>query len=311
MDEAVSALGMRPIGRSIQKWRQVHARMAELVLVMTYPHYLYLRDLVRPDRQIYFNIDDYSQYWPRSARRVNELERQAVREADLTVCVSRLRAEELRGAVPEATERIRHLPHGFPSASLAEHPWEQPAPAPARPGGPAPADPGLCRFARGPGRLGADGPPQRGVPPRLDRDRRPAGRAPAREPGTTTIAGAWPGRTSTPWAGGRRTLIHHYNRAFDVCLIPYRTDHPFNRACNPTKIMDYMGSGRPIVSTAVPECQLHAQLFHVAERPTTSSTRSAQILDPHSDDGRAALRHDFAVANTCRGVGDRILDLIS
>ena len=91
---------MRPIGRSIQQWRQAHAPDGQLVLVMTYPHYLYLRDLVRPDRQVYFNIDDYSQYWPRSARRVNELERQAVREADLTVCVSRLRAEELRGGGP-------------------------------------------------------------------------------------------------------------------------------------------------------------------------------------------------------------------
>src|SRR6185312_15789533 len=94
------------------------------------PHYLNLRDLVRPDRQVYFNIDDYTHYWPRFAHRVNELERQAVREADLTVCVSRLRAEELAAAVPEAAGRIRHLPHGAPSSSLGEHPWALPAPAP-------------------------------------------------------------------------------------------------------------------------------------------------------------------------------------
>src|SRR3954471_2554269 len=172
------SLGMRPIGRSIRDWRRSHVRDGQLVLVMTYPHYLYLRDLVRPDRQVYFNIDDYSQYWPRFARRVNELERQAVHEADLTVCVSRLRAEELRAAVPEATERIRHLPHGFPSASLAEHPWERPAPAPADL--PAPPDPGLCGLARRPGRLAAPDPAQRGRPPRLDRLRRAAGPATAR-----------------------------------------------------------------------------------------------------------------------------------
>ena len=56
-----------------------------------------------------------------------------------------------------------------------------------------------------------------------------------------------------------------YYQAFDVTLIPYRLDHPFNRACNPTKIMDAMGSGRPIVATAIPECRLHAERFHVAE----------------------------------------------
>src|SRR5262249_41360922 len=92
-------LGMRPIGRSIADWRARHAPDGRLALVMTYPHYLYLRDLVRPDLHIYFNIDDYSQYWPRIARRVNDLERQAVRESSLTVCASRLRCDELRAAV--------------------------------------------------------------------------------------------------------------------------------------------------------------------------------------------------------------------
>src|SRR5947209_1761749 len=79
----------------------------------------------------YYNIDDYAQYWPRWARRVDELERQAVRDADLTVCVSLLRAEALRAAVPDAAERVRHLPHGSPAASLGEHAWDRPAPAPA------------------------------------------------------------------------------------------------------------------------------------------------------------------------------------
>ena len=54
-------------------------------------------------------------------------------------------------------------------------------------------------------------------------------------------------------------------QAFDVCLIPYRPDHPFNRVCCPTKIMDYMGTGRPIVSTALPECRLYGHLFDVVE----------------------------------------------
>ena len=56
-----------------------------------------------------------------------------------------------------------------------------------------------------------------------------------------------------------------YYRRFDVILIPYRVDDPFNRACSPTKIADGLGSGRPIVATAIPECRLYRHLFDVAE----------------------------------------------
>ena len=123
-------LGMRPIASAIRRWRLADGLDGRLALVMTYPHYLYLRDLIWPERSVYYNIDDYARYWPRCADRVRELEHRAVRESDLTICVSRLRAEELRAAVPEASDRIRHLPHGAPSVSLAEHPWDRPAPAP-------------------------------------------------------------------------------------------------------------------------------------------------------------------------------------
>jgi glycosyltransferase involved in cell wall biosynthesis len=102
-----------------------------------------------------------------------------------------------------------------------------------------------------------------------------------------------------------------YNRAFDVCLIPYRTDHPFNRVCSPTKIMDYMGTGRPIVSTDVPECRLYDHLFHVAATQREFLGAIRAILDARSDDGRAALRLDWARANTCAKVADRLLDMLA
>ena len=104
--------------------------------------------------------------------------------------------------------------------------------------------------------------------------------------------------------------LARYYQAFDVSLIPYRIDHPFNRACNPTKIMDAMGSGRPIVATAIPECRLHAERFHVAENGDEFIDAVREILAQNSDDGRAGLRHAYALANTCHGIGERILDLI-
>ena len=84
---------------------------------MTYPHYLHLARKLRPDRLVYLNIDDYRLYWPEvTPPRSGASEHQAVREADLTVCTSALRAEELRRwPSPRPPTVIRHLPHGAPS----------------------------------------------------------------------------------------------------------------------------------------------------------------------------------------------------
>src|SRR5262249_17018593 len=95
-------LGMRPIAHSIRSWWGTLWRRGR-GLVMVYPHYLYLRDQLRPDVSVYYNVDDYTLYWPRHAERLRELERAVVRSADLTVCVARLRADELKAAVPEAS----------------------------------------------------------------------------------------------------------------------------------------------------------------------------------------------------------------
>lgn len=300
------AWGMRPIRRTIADWHHRHAPGSRLVLVMTYPHYLYLRDQVRPDRSVYFNIDDYSQYWPRCADRVNELERQAVREADLTVCVSRLRCEELRAAVPEAASRIRHLPHGAPRSVLAEAPQHSPAPVPADLAGlPRPLlgyvgtledriDWLLLRrlaesFPRASivliGRLG----------------RTPAGAWQAERRRCLAL----PNVHAVGWRPQEQ--IGRYNRAFDVCLIPYRVDHPFNRVCCPTKIMDYMGSGRPIVSTELPECRLYAHLFDVAPTPEAFLEAVGATLAVGSDDGRAAARFTHARDHACPQVAEQLL----
>src|SRR5262249_41910367 len=90
--------------------------------VMTYPYYLFLRDQLRPQTTVYFNLDDYRLYWPEKAGEVRGLEERAVRESDVTVCVSRLRAEEVRAAVPEAAGRGPHVPHRGPPPAPARGP---------------------------------------------------------------------------------------------------------------------------------------------------------------------------------------------
>ena len=91
-------LGMRPIARSIREWWNLQPRSWRRGLVMSYPHYLHLHDQLRPDVSVYYNIDDYALYWPRVADRIRELERAMVRTADVTVCVSQLRTQELQAS---------------------------------------------------------------------------------------------------------------------------------------------------------------------------------------------------------------------
>lgn len=300
-------LGMRPIGRAIRQWQSDHAPDARLALVMTYPHYLYLSEIVRPDIKVYFNLDDYALYWPRVADQLKALERRAALESDLTVCVSHARAEELRNLVPEAADKIRHLPHGAPSSSMGEHPWARPAPAPDD----------IASLPRP--LLGFVG----SMEDRLDWNLLTR-LSEAMPEASIVLIGRIPPQGSDAWhAECNRCLlrpnvhalgwraqdsINLYNSAFDVCLIPYRVDHPFNLACCPTKIMDYMVTGRPIVSTALPECRLYPDLLEVADSSDAFIASVRAIVAAQSDDGRAARRFEWARANTCRQVVDRLID---
>jgi teichuronic acid biosynthesis glycosyltransferase TuaH len=302
-------LGMRPIARSIRSWWGMQPRTWRRGLVMSYPHYLHLCKQLRPDVSVYYNIDDYALYWPRAADKIRELERAMVRAADVTVCVSLVRAEELRSLVPEAAGRVHHLPHGAPTPFLAQQPL-------TRPGEP-PAD--LAHLPRP--YLGYIGSMEDRVDWELmDRISRTFADASivvlgrVRDP----VARTWwhqcerfLSRPNVHALGWRpQEALARYYQAFDVTLIPYLIDHPFNRACNPTKIMDAMGSGRPIVATAIPECRLHSERFHVVENGDDFIEAVRGILDQKSDDGRARVRHAYALANTCHGIGERILDLI-
>jgi glycosyltransferase involved in cell wall biosynthesis len=301
-------LGMRPIARSIRAWwrRWPCDRRG---LVMSYPQYLYLHDQLEPDTSIYYNIDDYSLYWPREAERVRALERAMVRAADLTVCVSRLRARELQAVVPEAAARIHYVPHGAPTPFVAPRPLVHPAEAPAE----------IAHLPRP--LLGYIGMMEDRVDWELmDRLSREFPRA------SIVVVGPRSRPVAEPWwepcarfltrpnvhVIGRRpqeTLARYY-QSFDISLIPYQIDHAFNRACNPTKLMDTMGSGRPIVATALPECRLHAERVHLAEDAEEFVAAVGRILDQDSDDGKAGLRHAFARAHSCHVMSERVLDLI-
>jgi glycosyltransferase involved in cell wall biosynthesis len=302
-------LGMRPLARAIRNWWHSQPAPWRRGLVMSYPYYLHLNNQLRPDVSVYYNVDDYALYWPERAQEIRELERATVLASDVTICVSRFRADELIAAIPEAAGRIHHVPHGTPTPFLAPQPLIRPAQAPAD----------IASLPRP--FLGYVG----SLEGRIDWEL--MDKLSTKFPGASiVVVGHVRDAVNSSWREAcerflSRPNVHalgwrpqhaiaRYYQAFDVCLIPYHVNHPFNRACNPTKIMDAMGSGRPIVATALPECRLHAERFSVVENDDEFIGVVGNILASHSDDGRAALRHSYALAHTCQGMGERILDLI-
>jgi len=71
---------------------------------------------------------------------------------------------------------------------------------------------------------------------------------------TTKVDGnGLPRRPNLHWLGPRSYAeLPSYCRGFDVCLMPFALNEA-TAFINPTKALEYMASGKPIVSTAVPD----------------------------------------------------------
>jgi len=70
-------------------------------------------------------------------------------------------------------------------------------------------------------------------------------------PSTKVDPALFPQRENLHWLGGRDyTDLPAYARAFDVCMMPFAMNEA-TRFINPTKALEYMATGKPIVSTPV------------------------------------------------------------
>jgi glycosyltransferase involved in cell wall biosynthesis len=68
------------------------------------------------------------------------------------------------------------------------------------------------------------------------------------------------------WLGGRPyAALPHYAKGFTVCLMPFALNEA-TEYINPTKALEYMATGRPIVSTAVPDVVSNfPSVVHIAD----------------------------------------------
>lgn len=199
---------------------------------------------------IYYNLDDYGIYRARRAGLAYAQERKTMERARLVICLAQRQVERFRQMSPNRAEIIRHFPLG------------------------------VCRDLISPLR-GVDIKPNTvayvgGLGDRVDWEL-----VLAVATGMPDVKFAFMGDTQDVAGGGNRVeWMRHREESFKlpnvlrlpkvaqnevkslywpsaINWIPYDIDHPFNVASCPTKIMDGLASGRPLLSTRVPECLLY------------------------------------------------------
>ena len=85
-----------------------------------------------------------------------------------------------------------------------------------------------------------------------------------------------PKRANIHWLGRREyAQLPNYTKAFDVCMMPFALNEA-TEYINPTKALEYMATGRPIVSTAVPDVVSN---FSEAVNVATSSDCFVEMCD--------------------------------
>jgi glycosyltransferase involved in cell wall biosynthesis len=227
------------------------------IVVCPYP---YLAPWVRGipgNRLVHYNLDEYAFYEPLRFERIRRLESELVERARLTICLSAHQVDVMRARYPAIASRIRHLPLGvvedFLNTSLE-----------------SPSLPSAVGYV---GNLTnrIDWQLVARVAERLPEVRfHIIGRLDRSEVGITDSA--W--RERRKRALGLPNVIYegevlqehvreHYWR-YAVNWMPYDKEHGFNIAACPTKIMDALASGRPFLSTDIPEARLYPEHIHIA-----------------------------------------------
>lgn len=214
------------------------------------------------NRLIYYNLDDYVHYQPCRKAQILAQEAELVERSPLTLCLSQFQVEALQNRYPHRAETIHHFPLGVAEAFVNPD-VERISPEPNTVGyignliervdwqlvyQVAQGCPELTFVFVG----GLDGLAGEAQEPTWQTDRTKALALP-----NVRHIGKVP-----------QAEVPRYYWSFAVNWIPYDIYHTFNQASCPTKVMDGIATGRPVLSTDVPECCLYPdwiQIFHSAE----------------------------------------------
>lgn len=101
-------------------------------------------------------------------------------------------------------------------------------------------------------------------------------------------------------------VLPDYLRGFDVCCLYYRTDATFNNYRNPKKLLEYMATGKPIVSVSILEVQHFRDHVHIAGSYEQYDQLLRQALSGGEPAAQRQRRIDYARNQTWERVADDI-----
>ena len=260
-------------------------------VVVPYPWFEAFTSQVPDERLIYYHYDDYALFRPERDAAIRGQQRRIVERAELTLCSSRQQTDVLKDRHPTRADRIRHFPHGVQTRCL--NPLEDKA-----------------SRSHGVGYVGN----------LIDRvDWQLVSEVARALPEVTftfvgNLIGAAGGGNRLDWLRERadalalpnvehvgpvpQEKVNEFYWRFSVFWIPYATDHTFNQASCPTKIMDGLASGRPMVSTGVPECRLYPEWIAIADTAEAMTTALREALTQAGSAERARAQVGFARRHT-------------
>jgi glycosyltransferase involved in cell wall biosynthesis len=83
--------------------------------------------------------------------------------------------------------------------------------------------------------------------------------------------------------------------AFDVCIVPHLVND-FTNSLHPLKLLEFMASGKPVVSTPVAGFRDQKELVRLADNPEDFYLQMIEAL--HEDESISMLRQQYASENT-------------
>ncbi|HTW94070.1 MAG TPA: glycosyltransferase, partial [Tepidisphaeraceae bacterium] len=113
------------------------------------------------------------------------------------------------------------------------------------------------------------------------------------------------------WMGGRDyQLLPNYCSAFDICMMPFAMNAS-TQFINPTKGLEYMATGRPVVSTPVRDVvRQWSEIVRIASTAEEFIAASEAAMKAGRNDQRILRGLDLAREHSWESTVEQLQDLI-